>query len=232
MALINCPECGKKISDKATACPDCGCPINVTSSNSSTDPSTSLDNLFILARRAKEEKNATKASSYYEQILLSKPDCWEAYFYSTYFSAMNSKKGELYSTVTEIINCETNAFRLIAENVNFVIGQKKAVSELLEALNSIAVIFKNTLDELCIQFHREPGLFKSKEYYTLNDPIQYKKICPLIVKIFYNASKAISQFWGNEFGVYTQKCRVLCINLLNSLIFECDGCSQYIPPEN
>lgn len=26
MALINCPECGKKISDKAASCPDCGCP--------------------------------------------------------------------------------------------------------------------------------------------------------------------------------------------------------------
>ena len=28
MALINCEECGKKISDKAFACPNCGCPNN------------------------------------------------------------------------------------------------------------------------------------------------------------------------------------------------------------
>ena len=27
MALINCPECNKQISDKATACPHCGNPI-------------------------------------------------------------------------------------------------------------------------------------------------------------------------------------------------------------
>lgn len=27
MALINCPECGKEISDKAPACPKCGAPI-------------------------------------------------------------------------------------------------------------------------------------------------------------------------------------------------------------
>lgn len=26
MALIKCPECGKEISDKATYCPNCGCP--------------------------------------------------------------------------------------------------------------------------------------------------------------------------------------------------------------
>ena len=30
MALINCPECGKEISDKALACPSCGCPIGGT----------------------------------------------------------------------------------------------------------------------------------------------------------------------------------------------------------
>ena len=27
MALINCPECKRQISDKAPACPQCGCPI-------------------------------------------------------------------------------------------------------------------------------------------------------------------------------------------------------------
>ena len=27
MALINCPECGNKISDKALSCPQCGFPI-------------------------------------------------------------------------------------------------------------------------------------------------------------------------------------------------------------
>ena len=28
MALINCPECGKQISDKAVSCPNCGNPMN------------------------------------------------------------------------------------------------------------------------------------------------------------------------------------------------------------
>lgn len=30
MALIACEECGKQISDKATACPHCGAPTRVT----------------------------------------------------------------------------------------------------------------------------------------------------------------------------------------------------------
>lgn len=28
MAMINCPECGREVSDKASSCPNCGTPIN------------------------------------------------------------------------------------------------------------------------------------------------------------------------------------------------------------
>lgn len=41
MALINCPECGKEISDKAVSCPNCGCPI--TSSQEKTDDSKVIE---------------------------------------------------------------------------------------------------------------------------------------------------------------------------------------------
>lgn len=27
MALIKCTECGKEISDRASICPNCGCPV-------------------------------------------------------------------------------------------------------------------------------------------------------------------------------------------------------------
>lgn len=33
MALMNCPECEKRISDKAISCPNCGCPINKQSNS-------------------------------------------------------------------------------------------------------------------------------------------------------------------------------------------------------
>lgn len=34
MALINCPECNKEISNKAQSCPHCGCPINSNTGHS------------------------------------------------------------------------------------------------------------------------------------------------------------------------------------------------------
>lgn len=33
MALINCPECSKDISDQATACPNCGHPMVIQTQN-------------------------------------------------------------------------------------------------------------------------------------------------------------------------------------------------------
>lgn len=46
MALINCPECGKEVSDKAKACPNCAYPIaklkesNVVEHNEATETET------------------------------------------------------------------------------------------------------------------------------------------------------------------------------------------------
>ncbi len=48
MALIKCPECGKEISDKATACIHCGYPIETTSPDTDTNGITALFSKFAL----------------------------------------------------------------------------------------------------------------------------------------------------------------------------------------
>ena len=42
MALIQCPECGETISDKAEKCPKCGCPISPVEKNSINEPEVSV----------------------------------------------------------------------------------------------------------------------------------------------------------------------------------------------
>ena len=44
MALIKCPECGKEISDKASNCILCGCPIRDVYEAQDTSPSTNAEN--------------------------------------------------------------------------------------------------------------------------------------------------------------------------------------------
>jgi tellurium resistance protein TerD len=76
MALISCPECSREISDKAAACPHCGCPVEKETVAVIEPPETvkcrdcyteySFDNLFCpncdLMNYAREkfldEKNA------------------------------------------------------------------------------------------------------------------------------------------------------------------------------
>lgn len=45
MALINCPECGKQISDKAVSCPECGCPASEFHQSMRKDNRSEIDQI-------------------------------------------------------------------------------------------------------------------------------------------------------------------------------------------
>ena len=63
MALIQCPECGKEISDKASTCPNCGCPIKVdkpATDNSSEIISNTNDNKAAEINQASSSKTNNK----------------------------------------------------------------------------------------------------------------------------------------------------------------------------
>lgn len=45
MALINCPECGREISEKAQSCPNCGCPASEWAENGKVKDDSKDDNI-------------------------------------------------------------------------------------------------------------------------------------------------------------------------------------------
>lgn len=51
MALINCPECSKEVSDKAPSCPNCGNPISTA--NDTQAIGTSLTTIQETSKRLK-----------------------------------------------------------------------------------------------------------------------------------------------------------------------------------
>ena len=55
MALIKCPECGKEISDKATACPNCGYPIATEENQVSIGEKDDIQENSIIEKESKEE---------------------------------------------------------------------------------------------------------------------------------------------------------------------------------
>ena len=51
MALIKCTECGKEISDKATICPNCGCPLD---NDDTPKTETMPTNISVPAKKTKK----------------------------------------------------------------------------------------------------------------------------------------------------------------------------------
>lgn len=70
MALIKCPECGHQVSDKASACPNCGCPIAFANSQPKSQTAQS-----ITAKPVKEpewvKKYKSKAKKRNTRIIIS-----------------------------------------------------------------------------------------------------------------------------------------------------------------
>ena len=107
------------------------------------DKSNELNNLYELARRARNDNNSEKAQKYYEQILLMDPSGWEANFYSTYYQSMNCTIGEIQSAAVRICNCEDTVLKLIKHNVLNPIKRKEAVDEIAARLIEISDMLYN-----------------------------------------------------------------------------------------
>ncbi len=99
---IVCEMCnGRDImkADGFYVCQNCGTKYSVEEARKlmvqvqgtvKVDKTAELNNAITLARRAQHDKNYVNAQKYYEQILLSNPDNWEANFFSILYAAMNS----------------------------------------------------------------------------------------------------------------------------------------------
>ena len=65
MALISCPECGKQVSDRAPACPNCGCPINTAPvAAPQVDRSHEIAKYLDLAIKGIQGQNAQQVAQY------------------------------------------------------------------------------------------------------------------------------------------------------------------------
>ena len=114
MKRLVCEMCGGTDlikQDGVFVCQSCGCKysveearkmmvevegtIDVSGSTVKVDTSKRLENLYILARRARDNNNVQDAAKYYYEIRLEDPNSWEAAFYGAYFTALDCKIGQI-----------------------------------------------------------------------------------------------------------------------------------------
>lgn len=135
-----CQSCGAKYTvDEARKMMAEGSE-NVTDSPVKASQPSELENLYILARRAKNDNNSENAQKFYEQILIKDPSSWEANFYSVYYQSMNCKIFQIESAANRLTNCEETIFQLIKDNVLDPEEQKKVLEEVVVSLMNISTM--------------------------------------------------------------------------------------------
>ena len=103
------------------------------------DTSDDLNNLYEVARRAKDSNSYENAAKYYEQILLKDPNSWEANFYTIYFQSMSCRIGEIYSVEVNLIN----NYEPILTLVKTTLSEEKLIParSTMASINIITIIF-------------------------------------------------------------------------------------------
>ena len=160
MNQLVCEMCGSSDlvkKDGVFVCEHCGCKysveeakkmmvegtVDVTGSTVKVDNADRLNNLYQIARRARDDNNSENAAKYYDMILIDDPTSWEASFYVVYFKAMSCKIAEIRSAAISISNCEGSVLQLIHDNVP-VAEQKAAVSEIIDRSYIIASLLADS----------------------------------------------------------------------------------------
>ena len=176
MSMIKCTECGKEISDKATACPHCGCPmteiLSATKENKKEEkvkpikikepitPEQKKKRIFIMSVTA-FVLIAAVALTWYFGIKIPQDKAYAEYLVT--FDAYNQEIENYNSTV---LNYNEKANKIIAANKELtgVIEEAQALidcgdtpyeSETMTTLNNT---LKNSRNSIC----ETPNIYEKK----------------------------------------------------------------------
>ena len=105
MALISCTECGKNISDKAVACPGCGCPVEKVQEQAVVEVDYSnlnAEQLWQLAYDLHYKNSDTQnAIALYQKLIESFPRTTEAGYAKKQLGILNVEVREVVNTTID-----------------------------------------------------------------------------------------------------------------------------------
>ena len=132
MALINCPECGKQISDKAAACIHCGCPLG----HEATAASKPIEPIEKIKEPASAEDSENKKSLLAGLIILCLAGLAAMFILFSDSGSGVAKDPDDALTKSEFISlCSTVDYKSIARNPNEYKGERvKVVGTVLQSV--------------------------------------------------------------------------------------------------
>lgn len=153
--MHKCSKCNTEFEGKF--CPECG-----TASGENAQAGNDLDNLYTLARRALQAQDYAKAEMYYTQILLTKPNDWEAAFYSVYAGATALAGRSLSSAIQNLRRGHVPAYDLIASAFTDADTQSEKLAEIVDALCRFTVVYYDYAKRI----YRELGGFDNRNIFA------------------------------------------------------------------
>lgn len=248
---LNCPNCGAQVdmddSREFGYCSICGSKVMIDrmivehKGRVTIDNSAELNNLYVLARRARDDGNSANAQKYYEEIVVKDPSSWEANFYSVFFQSMNCTVADIGVAASRVANCEETVFRLIKESIA---DNKKREEAIIEVASQLVNISKMMHNSLCNYLgDLDPEIREAYMGEIADAAGEY-------IRILYDAGHIIIHYFGEEeYGEVAAGCWIMgvaehsrlfpifsdkqgnleAINRYNERIRKYDA--SYIPPE-
>ncbi len=177
--LFVCQSCGTKYS-KEEAKKIMEGTVEVTGTVK-VDSSSELENLYEIARRARDSENDENALKYYDQILMKDANSWEAQFYVVYFRAKVCKIGEIGNVAANLYKSFDSVFNLIKQNLSGE-EQVEAILEVsvksrdigLSLFNASVVTYRDINWQVREQFKNDYSYYASESlaiFFVLGDKL-------------------------------------------------------------
>ncbi len=136
-----CQSCGTKYSVEEAKKIMFSGTVNVAGTVK-VDISEKLNNLYTIARRAKDDNNGENAAKYYDLILQEDPESWEASFYLVYYKAMSCKRiMDIPSAANSVESCLKNVVELILRHVSAKTERENIFKEITLRVVNISSLF-------------------------------------------------------------------------------------------
>lgn len=200
MALKICPDCGRKVSDRARSCPECGCPSSFFIDE--TKPSSEKRSVEKVTEKSvtvvKEEKKAVVTFNLCGSVINYPQDAGE---YARLFGVYGEKSESAYSELADIYtkaSSMTNALEAVHKRANQILSREW--EEIVEFLYRNGIVI--TAEELVRKYRSSYSLDfdvyfnKAKKKY---DSIMENKNTLEKQRMIEQASR--SRWQGGGFGV-------------------------------
>ncbi len=142
--LYVCQQCGTKYSveEAKKMMVEIEGKIDVSGSKVEIDKKSELDNYYIIARRAIDNRDFETAEKYYDMILQIEPNSYEAVFYKAYCNACNCKIIQIRSSIIQVNNCLDSVYSLMKKSLKGKELEEKII-EISNAANSVFIMLVN-----------------------------------------------------------------------------------------